>query len=260
MRRIAVLGHEVEPDVLERLGLLLPAGELRQLPDQLGHLAQLRHHVADQLRPLAGRQPVALSEHLDVRPQAREWGAQLVRRVLHQLALALLGLVERAEHRVERVREGRELVGALHLDALGEVARRANALCRLAQLAERPQGRPRHQEAGERRDPDADRSHEEQPEADAGELVVDVGQLRGDLEREPRNVGCRFRQLCGEDPQVGPAPACVAEAADGPSGRHETGHRHAREQRVQTVELLGRYEFPLLSTNWNCPPNGSAEM
>ena len=148
---IAVLGDEIEPDVLERLRLLLAARELGQLADQLGHLAELRDDVGQELLALPGRQPVAHREHLDVRPQARQRRPQLVRGVLHELALPLRGLVERLEHRVEGRGERADLVGALDGDPLAQVARRANALGGLAQVPERPQRRLRDEEARDRR-------------------------------------------------------------------------------------------------------------
>ena len=117
-----------------------------------------------------------------------------MRGILDELPLALLRLFERDQHRVEGVGERRELVRALHLDPLREVARRRDALGGLAQLAERAQRRARHQEPGDGRDPDADGGHEQQPEPDPRELVVDVGQLGGDLEREPRPAGDRRRR------------------------------------------------------------------
>ena len=106
--------------------------------------------------------------------------------VLHELPLALLGLVERAEHRVEGGGERADLVARVDLDPLAEVARRPDALGRLAQVAQRAQRRPRDEEARDAGEADADHRDEEEPEPDPRELVVDAGELSDDLDRDRR--------------------------------------------------------------------------
>ena len=118
-----VRGDEVEADVL-RLGRRLVAPrELDQLGDQRRHLRQLLGDVAQQCLPVRGGHGLVAREHLDVRAQAGQRRAQLVRRVGDELPLRPRRVLERAEHRVERRREPRELVGAGRVDAAREVAR-----------------------------------------------------------------------------------------------------------------------------------------
>ena len=73
--------------------------------DQRGHLAELRDHVVEQLGAVLGGRRAAVREHLDVRAQARQRRAQLVRGVLDEPPLALGRVVERGEHLVEGRRE-----------------------------------------------------------------------------------------------------------------------------------------------------------
>src|SRR5207249_2443493 len=72
--------------------------------------------------------PLLEAQHLDVRLQARQRSAQLVRRVGDEPALSLDRLLECAEHRVERSPEPRELTASARLDTLARIARLCDGL------------------------------------------------------------------------------------------------------------------------------------
>ena len=84
---------------------------------------RLALEVGEQPRPLLRRQPLLLPQHLDVRLDARERRAQLVRGVGDEAPLRLERLVERAEHRVEGGTETRELVPSRDGNPLARLAR-----------------------------------------------------------------------------------------------------------------------------------------
>ena len=107
------------------------------------------------------RQRLVAGEHLDVRAQARQRRPQLVRRVGDELPLRARRVLERAEHRVERRGEPRELVVA--------ATRRSGARGRASPRLPPPswsgaapvRARPRDDEEpepGRERDPDEPRS------------------------------------------------------------------------------------------------------
>ena len=142
-----------------------------------------------QVLALDGGQVVAARrEQLDVRAQARERRAQLVRGILDEASLQARGLVERLEHRVEGRGEARELVAPLDADALRQVARRAHALRGGRELAHGRERRARNEEAGDRGDADAAERDENQPELDLRQLVIDVFQRRDDLDRRVARI------------------------------------------------------------------------
>ena len=97
--------------------------QLEEAGDQVAHLVRLALEVGEQLVALAGLQPLLLLQHFDVRLEARERRAQLVRRVGDEAALRLDRLLERREHRVERRAEAGELVPPTRI---------GNALARIA--------------------------------------------------------------------------------------------------------------------------------
>ncbi len=142
-----LLGNEVEADLFERRLLLLAARELGQLADQRRHLGELGDDVGEKLRPVLVRNGLVRGEHLDVRAQAGERRAKLMRRVLDELTLTLRRVVERREHRVEGRRELAQLVVSGHLDPLGQVLGRPHVLGGVAQATNRPQGGARDEEA-----------------------------------------------------------------------------------------------------------------
>ena len=100
-----------------------------------------------------------MREHLDVRAQARERGAELVRGVGDELALRVERALERVQHLVEAAGERRELVVAGGLDPPAEVAGRRHLLGRAPQALDRGHSRPRDEpaeHAGERDPAEAD--------------------------------------------------------------------------------------------------------
>ena len=96
------------------------AGEQQEVRHQPAHALRGAERGARRLALLAAA--ASLGEQLEVREHARQWRAQLVRGVGHELALARqhglrLGLcgVELAEHSGERARQLRDLVVGLRL-------------------------------------------------------------------------------------------------------------------------------------------------
>jgi hypothetical protein len=80
-------------------------------------------------------------QHLQVRAQAGDGRAQLVRRVGHELALGGHGPLEGIEHVVEAAGQARQLVAAGRVDAPAEVLRGGHVLGRALEAAQRL-GRP----------------------------------------------------------------------------------------------------------------------
>ena len=140
-------GDEVEPDVLRLLGMLLRPRELDQLGDQRRHLAELLDHVAEQALPFRGRERALSGEDFDVRPQAGQRRAQLMRGVGDELPLGAARLLQSAEHGVEARGETAELVLAARLDPLREITGLGHVLGRLGQAAHRSESCLRDGEA-----------------------------------------------------------------------------------------------------------------
>ena len=81
-RAVDGLGHElVEADVLDRRGGVAVAGELDEVGDEVAELLGLLDDVVEQRVALGLRQVRRVAQDLDVRAQARDRRAQLVRRV-----------------------------------------------------------------------------------------------------------------------------------------------------------------------------------
>ena len=117
------LGGRAADEEVERI---LELTELMPHRDTLGRSLTL----ARRKRPLAG-------EHLDVRTQARERRAQLVRCVGDELSLLAVGILEGGEHRVEARAQPAQLVGAVRLDPLRQIARLRDPLRRSRQAPHR---------------------------------------------------------------------------------------------------------------------------
>src|SRR5207244_2911966 len=114
-------GDEVEPDLLRLRHLLLAARKVDQLRDQRRHLGQLLDDVAEKAFAFTCRKRALTRENLDVRPQARQRRAQLVRSICDELTLSARRFLECTEHRVEAAGEPAELVAPSDLDTLGQV-------------------------------------------------------------------------------------------------------------------------------------------
>ena len=81
-------GDEVEADLLRLRRLLLAARKVDQLRDQRRHLGQLLDDVAEKAFAFTCRKRALTRENLDVRPQARQRRAQLVRSICDELTLS----------------------------------------------------------------------------------------------------------------------------------------------------------------------------
>jgi hypothetical protein len=148
-------------DLLERhrlaIGLgLAAARELDHVRDQPRQLVDLLVDVLHQLAAIAVGDLAAALEELDVRPQARQRRAQLVRRVGHELPLRGDGLLELVEGRVERAGEAAELVVAALGQAAAHVAVARDGLGPLGEAADGGERSARNDRAepGRQRDPD----------------------------------------------------------------------------------------------------------
>ena len=117
-RAFGDIAHEhVQAQVLGVGAGLLAAGEFDQVVHQQRQLADLLDDVGQQALAFVDLHVLRLLEDLDVRAQAGDGRAQLVRGVGDQLALGVDGRVERAhrvlervEHRVEADRQAPDLV------------------------------------------------------------------------------------------------------------------------------------------------------
>ena len=82
-----VRGEQVEAHLLRLGDVLLPAREVDQLGDQRRHLAELLDQVVQEPLALSRWERAIARQHLDVRAQAGQRRAQLVRRVGDELPL-----------------------------------------------------------------------------------------------------------------------------------------------------------------------------
>ena len=110
-----------EVDRLHRLLAARVGGELHQLRDEIGELAQLESVSVDQLGALRVVERSGPAQEVDVGAQRGERRAQLVAGVHHEPLLLLARRVQRVQHRVEARGQPAELVAPLDLDGVGEV-------------------------------------------------------------------------------------------------------------------------------------------
>ena len=153
-----------------------------------------------------------LLQDLDVRAQAGDGRAQLVRGVGHELALRVHGRVERAhgvlervEHRVEAAGEAPELVFPGGLDAPAEILRQGDVLGGLGEALERLHRRARHEPPEQRGEGDAADDEQDEDQAQPAEQAVDFGERLGELD------GVAATERLGEQAQVGPFHVSVAQ-------------------------------------------------
>ncbi len=125
-------------------GRLVAARQLDQVAHERRQLLALLDDVGEQAAAVLRVELAALEQHLDVRPQARNRRAQLMRGVGDQLALGAHRLVERragalqpVEHGVEAPGELADLVVGVDPDAPAQVLGLADVLGRLGDLAQR---------------------------------------------------------------------------------------------------------------------------
>ena len=117
--------------------------------------------------------------------------------------------LEGSEHGVEARREAAQLVPAVCVDPLGEVARVRDLLARLGEAPHRCERGSRDEEPERCGDPDPSGRDQEQEERDPIERVMDIRQRLCDLERVPTPV--RVHRGNGEDADVGLADLRIAE-------------------------------------------------
>src|SRR6202035_2017788 len=91
---------------------VIAARELEQPADEVAHLVRLPLEVVEEPLPRGWVEPFLLLQDFDVRLQARQRRAQLVRRIGDEAPLRLDRVLEGSEHRVERGAEPRELASA----------------------------------------------------------------------------------------------------------------------------------------------------
>ncbi len=174
---------EVEPDVLALGRLLFLARELHELGDESAHLLELLDHVAEEALSFVGCHRLVARENLDVRAEAGERSAQLVRGVGDELALRAGRLLEGREHRVEARREAVQLVAAADVDAAREISGLRHLLGRGRQPADRCQGGARDHEPERTRQADAGEGDQDEQRPRARERVVHLGERPRDLDR-----------------------------------------------------------------------------
>ena len=202
--------------------------------EPLGLGFQRRHEFVE----LFGTDGGVHLRHLNVRAQGSERCAQLVRCILHELALVFERLLDARDHRIEGVSEGLEfVVRALVIDALAEVGS-TNAGSDLGDIANRAE-----EHAGEHVTSDAG-SERETDDRDEGKAleplkvlsvkrVFDLahGQLRDHVDGTAR-------------PVTHGLPGDVIKLVDGrlvPAGgdvqrHHERNAEHQQETRVPNGE------------------------
>ena len=197
----------VEAQVLELLAVgLTVAREVDEVADEHGELLELGARGGERRRALLGRQVAGAGEQLDVRPDRRQRRAQLVRCVGDELALGLLGGLERGQHRVERIRQAVQLVaGAAGGDAPAEVAGLRDVLGGLGQAAHRRHRAARDEQPETAAGGDAGHDHEHEDEPQLEQLVVDLG------ERARHDHGVAAGVARREDADVGAANVLVGE-------------------------------------------------
>ena len=203
---------------LDRVGVEL--GEVEEVDGELRQPVDLLAHRPDELRPRL-RVRVVLLEQLDEAGQRRDRGAQLVRGVGDEL---LAGAVEHREtllHLVERDRELADLVGGVDRDRVREVAV-GDLLGRRLEPAQAARVRARDQPARRQRREQRDPPGDQDLAADQGDVVLDVGEIRGE-DRDPARLSRPARGRRRSPPArtpptrstalaIGPA-AVAAEAA-----------------------------------------------
>ena len=128
---------------------------------------------------------------------------ELVRGVRDQLALLLLGLVERREHRVEARAEACELVVPLEADPMREVARLGDDLGLARELRHGPKGGSCDERAEGGRGGDAAQRDEDEDDPNPVEQAVDLLERTNELEGVPVPDGHdELEHVCALDHRV----------------------------------------------------------
>ena len=174
-------GGQVEAHVLDLDLVDLGLGQVDQIADQHGQLAQLRLRSGQDASALARGQLLADRERVEVGLRARQRRAQLVRGVGDELALRQARALKRGQHRVEAPGQPPELVLLAGLDAVAEILRARHALggARQAPYGHERRARDEQPERGRERDPA--QAHERQHQLQVRERAVHVAQRQRHL-------------------------------------------------------------------------------
>ena len=165
------------------LGSRSPCESSHELGDQGRHLVELLDDVPHQRLPLGGREPSSAGKHLDVRAQAGERRAELVRRVRDELALRPRRRLQGSQHRVEAGRKPAQLIFPVDHDAFGQVSGLRDVLGRLGQAADGRERCAGDDETEASSEPDPCQRDQDQIGAELVERVLDLGERPGDLDR-----------------------------------------------------------------------------
>ena len=210
-RSTSGVDERVELDVVEALGRPRSAGELDDVADEAGQLVELADDVGAKRGQVGGRSRSRVLEHLDVRAEARDRGAQLVARVGDQVALRRGRSLERVERAVEAACEARELVTPGLLEPVGEVGIAGQGLGPAREPAHGPECRARDDRAERGREQDAHPGDDRELHEQVAQLVVDLGQRASDLDRalvaDPDRQYAEVDALDGHVAEVAPRAA-----------------------------------------------------
>ncbi len=251
-------GQVAEPQRLGVLGGGEVAGQLDELLEECGELADVLEHVADDLAALGGVEPLDALEELEVAGQAGEWGAHLVAGVGHEPPLLRLGAGDLGDHRLEARRQVGDLAGAAGVDRCRQVERGGDPVRRVAQACDRTHQARRHRPAERSGDHHCAGDERGELPAQAGEQIVRLGKAAGDLQdatMRPRDGqdavllavdrhglqrrrGARRREVRGIDGRQGRAASDAH--GDGAVGGHQLrGRRRLEQPGDRAVTVVG---------------------
>ena len=243
LHRHGVPDEQVEAERLGCRRLLVAAGQLGQVADEVGQLLQLHQDVVDQHGAVLDAQLVDPPDHLEVGAQAGERGAQLVRRVEHELALGPARRLERLEQAVEGAAQPPELVGASGREPARDVGRLGQVLDGVGQRVQRDQRGAGDQPAQHDGQEDADQGHDaeqDRPSRPSSELALSrvaicsappSRRMPDSNARVGRQVLDQFAHLVAVDRDRREVRRSEARRPPGAPGRSRGGRRRRRRRR-----------------------------
>ena len=204
-------------------------------PTRRGQLVELADDVGAQRGKVGRSEAVGVLEHLDVRAEARDRGAQLVARVGDQVALRRRRVLERVERAVEAAREACQLVASGLLEPVGQVGIARQRLGHAREPTHGPERRAGDDRAERGGEQDAHPGDDRELHEQVAQLVVDLGQRACDLDRalvaDPDRQHAEVHAVHGH----------VAEVASRAAARRRTGARIDRQPaRVRRIAPLDR--------------------
>ena len=164
--------------------VVAPIGcQFDQFVDQRGQLLGLTVEIVDELLTGLGRQVVHPAQHGNIGAQARQWRAQLMTGVLHQLLLLLAAARQGAEHPVHRLAQAARFVGPAdrHFDV--EATGLGDIVGGLGEADEAAGDLPADQPAEKCRADDDERHRQQRAFADDVERTLGLTSRAGDLHR-----------------------------------------------------------------------------